>query len=53
MDEAPERPRPTSWDRVLTIVALTVVVAAVVAGLAWFGFLVLVVAAMGSYGSNK
>ncbi|MDR6861866.1 hypothetical protein [Phycicoccus sp. 3266] len=53
MDEPLDRPRPTSWGRILTIVALAVVAAAVVAGLVWFGFLVFIVVAMGSYGSNK
>ena len=53
MDEPLDRPRPTSWGRILVIVALAVVATALVAGLVWFGFLLLVVAAMGSYGSNK
>lgn len=53
MDEPLDRPRSTSWGRILTIIAVTVIAAAVIAGLVWFGFLVFVVVAMGSYGSNK
>lgn len=53
MDEPLPKPRSTRWGRILTIVAVTVVALAVVGGLVWLGFMILLVAAMGSYGSNK
>ena len=53
MDEPLQTPRRATGGRVLTVIAVTVVALAVVAGLAWLGFMVLVVVAMGSYGSNK
>lgn len=53
MDEPLPRPRSSSWGRILMILAASVVALAVVAGLVWLGFLVFVLVAMGSYGSNK